>query len=62
MKTVVLKTAKNQHPSGTIKNPMVEFVCAPSRGTKLPKGMLEGLIGIAKLNKVRRLLVVFEHD
>lgn len=55
-----MKTAKNQSSEGTIKNPVIELVNAPKVGATFPSGMLEGLLEIARLNKAKRLIVVFE--
>ena len=59
-RTVMLKTAKDQNCEGTISNPIVELVNAPKYGATFQRGMLEGLIQLARTNKTKRLLVIFD--
>ena len=59
-RTVTLKTAKDQSCEGTIGNPIIELVNAPKHGATLQRGALEGLLDIARANKTKRLLIIFD--
>jgi hypothetical protein len=42
------------------KVPIIEFVCQPKTGTKMTREIPSALLHLAILNKVKRLLIVFE--